>query len=138
MAERHPAVVVDTNVFVAAGFNPRSASARVVAAVRQGKLRMIWNVATRSETRRVLRTIPPLSWESVADLFRDEDCHTAPTDPRRVEHIRDPADRKFAALARATGALLISQDEDLLTEPQRMDVLVLSPREFAAGSWMPR
>ena len=29
-------VVIDTNVFVAAGFNTRSTSARIVAAVREG------------------------------------------------------------------------------------------------------
>ena len=42
-----PAVVLDTNVLVAAGFNPRSASARIVNAVKQGKLHMLWNEATR-------------------------------------------------------------------------------------------
>jgi hypothetical protein len=37
------AVVLDTNVLVAAGFNPRSASAK------QGQVRMVWNDATRRE-----------------------------------------------------------------------------------------
>jgi hypothetical protein len=34
-------VVLDTNVFVAAGFNPRSASARIVEAVKRGQVRMV-------------------------------------------------------------------------------------------------
>jgi predicted nucleic acid-binding protein len=39
-------IVIDTNVFVAAGFNPRSASAGVLAAVRQGRFQLIWNKPT--------------------------------------------------------------------------------------------
>jgi len=34
-------VVLDTNVFVAAGFNPGSHSARLVEAVHDGRLRMV-------------------------------------------------------------------------------------------------
>ena len=36
-------VVIDTNVFVAAGFNPRSASGQILASVREGRFRLIWN-----------------------------------------------------------------------------------------------
>jgi ATP-binding cassette subfamily B protein/subfamily B ATP-binding cassette protein MsbA len=41
-------VVLDTNVFVAAGFNPGSHSA-LVAAVRDGRLRLVWDDATHTE-----------------------------------------------------------------------------------------
>ena len=34
-----PNVILDTNVFVAAGFSERSASARIIEAVREGRLR---------------------------------------------------------------------------------------------------
>ena len=60
-------------MFVAAGFNPRSHSARLVQAVRDGRLRMIWDDAIREETEHVMRQIPPLSWTRVAGLFRAED-----------------------------------------------------------------
>jgi predicted nucleic acid-binding protein len=40
-------IVVDTNVFVAAGFNPRSASARVLAAARDGRFRLNWDAKPR-------------------------------------------------------------------------------------------
>ncbi|MGZ3667280.1 MAG: PIN domain-containing protein, partial [Ktedonobacterales bacterium] len=53
-------VVLDTNVFVAAGFNPHSASARLVDAVKRGEIRMVWNDATRREIERIVRQIPPL------------------------------------------------------------------------------
>ncbi len=48
-------VVIDTNVFVAAGFNPRSASARILTGIREGRFRLIWNEPTRRETKEVGR-----------------------------------------------------------------------------------
>ena len=74
-------VVIDTNVFVAAGFNPRSASARILEGVRERRFRLIWNQATRRETEMILRRIPRLEWQQVADLFRPEEEFTGPVDP---------------------------------------------------------
>jgi predicted nucleic acid-binding protein len=51
-------IVVDTNVFVSAGFNPRSAAARILMAVREGRFQLIWNEPTRWETELILRRIP--------------------------------------------------------------------------------
>ena len=126
-----PSVVLDTNVFVAAEFNPDSASARIVEAVRAGHLRMAWNEDTRTETEHVLRQIPPLSWRDVSDLFhqewREEKGRTDAFD-----HIPDPADRKFAALAAAAGSVLVTQDDHLLAQRERSRITVLTPREFEA------
>ena len=124
-------VVLDTNVFVAAGFNPRSHSARLVQAVRDGRLRMIWDDATREETEHVIRQIPPLSWTHIADLFRAEDRFGDPTYPEAYGFVRDPADRKFAALAEAVQAPLVTSDAGLLNARGRMAVRVLKPSEFA-------
>jgi predicted nucleic acid-binding protein len=135
MKRDSPAVVLDTNVFVAAGFNPGSGSDRIIGAVRQGSLRMIWNDETRRETLSILEKIPPLSWSAVADLFRDEERLDAETHPERFTQIPDPDDRKFAALAHASGAILISQDADLLANPHRIDLLVVTPGEFLSGQW---
>src|SRR6266446_8481390 len=95
------AMVVDTNVFVAAGFNPRSASARILAAVREGRFRLIWNEPTRRETEMILRRIPRLDWERIADLFQPEGEFTGPVDPEAFALIEDSDDRKFAALSAA-------------------------------------
>jgi len=128
-------VVLDTNVFVAAGFRTKSDSARILRAVRATDLRMVWDEETRRETRRVLERIPPLSWADVADLFRNEDRWPTTTDPGRFGQVPDATDRKFAALAHASGAVLISQDDDLLAHPERIDVLVLTPSEFLSDRW---
>ena len=124
-------VVLDTNVFVAAGFNPRSHSARLVQAVRDGRLRMIWNDATREETEHVMRQIPPLSWARIAGLFRAEDRFGGPTHPEAYGFVPDPADRKFAALAEAAQAPLVTSDAGLLNARGRIAVRVLKPSEFA-------
>ena len=99
-------VVLDTNVWVAAAFRPASASARLVAAVRAGRLRLVWDDPTRAETEFVLRSIPRLSWDEVAPLFREIDRFVGRTDLDRFSGIPDPADRKFAALAAAARAVL--------------------------------
>ncbi len=127
-------VVLDTNVFVAAAFNPRSHAARIVEAVREGRLRLVWNEETRRETRRVLERIPPISWEPFADLFRDEGRHRGAVNPGWFGQVGDPDDRKFGALAYAAGATLITQDDDLLTGRSNVGVPILTPAEFLRGS----
>src|SRR5947208_11943836 len=104
------AVVVDTNVFVAAGFNPRSAAARILTGIREGRFRLIWNEPTRRETEMILRRIPHLDWQRVADLFRREGEFTERVDPDAFAMIPDPDDRKFAALSAAADVPLVTND----------------------------
>jgi len=52
-------IVIDTNVFVAAGFNPRSASARILADIRRGRFLLIWNKPTQRETEVISPTSSP-------------------------------------------------------------------------------
>src|SRR5215831_3454961 len=94
-------IVIDTNVFVAAGFNPRSASARILAGIREGRFRLIWNQPTRRETEMILRRIPRLKWSKFADRFRPDGEFTGLIEPGAFGGIADPDDRKFAALAAA-------------------------------------
>jgi predicted nucleic acid-binding protein len=124
------AVILDTNVFVAAEFNPKSASARIVEQVRSGQLRMIWNEQTRRETQHVVSKIPPLSWSRVAELFREDDRYHRKTSPEKFDYIPDADDRKFAALSDATGAVLITNDDHLLSNRDRARLHILTPREY--------
>ena len=73
-------VVIDTNAFVAAGFNSKSAAARLLEGVRQGRFRLIWNEPTRRETEIIVRRIPRLDWASIADLFQPEAEFAGPVD----------------------------------------------------------
>ena len=94
-------VVIDTNVFVAAGFNAKSASERILAAIRERRFQLIWNEPTRRETELILRRIPLLGWDKFGDLFRPEGEFTGRVDPHDLGFIEDPDDRKFAALSAA-------------------------------------
>ncbi|RBI85611.1 hypothetical protein DRV85_07705 [Rhodosalinus halophilus] len=116
-----PTAVLDTNVFVAAGFNPGSASATLIEAVRQGRVALVWTAATRRETRAVLTRIARLSWEEVASLFRPEMEHPPESAPD-ASFVADPGDRKLAALAQAAGAVLVSADGYLLANRDKLAV----------------
>jgi len=125
-------IVIDTNVFVAAGFNPRSASARVLAAVRQGRFQLIWNKPTQRETEMILRRIPRLDWERVAILFQPEGEFTGPVDPDAFVLVRDLDDRKFAALSAAAKRPLVTNDHHLLADRNIIGIDALTPRAFLA------
>jgi len=126
-------VVLDTNVFVAAGFNRDSRSASILSAVEQGSLEQIWNPGTRGEVEAVLRQIPPLSWERWAGLFREENRFEDPTYPQRFGYVADPDDRKFIALASAAGATLVTSDGHLLSHRDSAGIPILTPGEFWAA-----
>jgi predicted nucleic acid-binding protein len=123
-------VVIDTNVFVAAGFNPKSASARILMAVQNGRLQLIWDEPTRRETELILRRIPRLDWERVASLFRPEGEFPHPVDPGGFAFIADPDDRKFAALSAAANCPLITNDDHLLAHREAIGSEVLRPGVF--------
>lgn len=123
-------VILDTNVFVAAGFNKRSHSAQIIELIRKGNLQIVWHQRTHAETEMIVTKIPPLSWDKFSGLFVENNRHTADleTDPFSV--IGDRSDRKFAALATATGATLLTTDSDLLGERQHLLCTILKPSEF--------
>lgn len=123
-------VIVDTNVFVAAGFNARSASAEILRELEGGQLRMVWNQQTRGEIEHVIGRIPGLSGRIAGALFREDGHFRGATRPEHFDYVPDPSDRKFAALADASGATLISSDDDLLAGRAKARVPILTPVEF--------
>jgi predicted nucleic acid-binding protein len=125
-------IVIDTKVFVAAGFNPRSAAARIIAGVRDGRLQLIWNEPTCRETEMILRRIPHLDWERATDLFQPKKEFTDPVHPESFVLVPDPEDRKFAALSVATQTPLVTNDNHLLSHRNDIGVDVLTPRAFLA------
>lgn len=126
-------LVVDTNVFVAAGFKRASHSARIVGLIRTGDLDLVWDAKTRREIEHTVGRIPVLSNAILDDLFREKDFFDGTLNEGEFEYISDPADRKFAALAVAAGVSLISSDNHLLAWRDRIPVLVMTPSEFMRG-----
>jgi predicted nucleic acid-binding protein len=125
-------IVIDTNVSVAAGFNAKSASAHILAAIRERRFRLVWNEPTRRETEFVLRRIPPLGWNKFADLFRPEGEFTGRVDPDDFVFIEDPDDRKFAALGAAAKVPLVTNDHDLLAHRNLIGFDALTPAALLA------
>ena len=125
-------VVIDTNVFVAAGFNSRSAAARILVAVRAGYFLLVWNKPTRRETETILHRIPGLDWARVEDLFRPEGEFTGPVDPDAFVMIADRDDRKFVALSAAATTPLVTNDNHVLAQQGAVGIEILSPRAFVA------
>jgi predicted nucleic acid-binding protein/tellurite resistance protein len=125
-----PSVVLDTNVLVAAAFRRSSAAARIVAAIRRGECRLVWHDATRRENEAVLRRIPPLDWNEFSSLFGPGEEFRGDIGPELFGQIEDPEDRKFAALAAATGAAVITSDAHLLSCRNELPIAVLTAREF--------
>ena len=123
-------IVIDTNIFVAAGFNPNSHSAQIIEKVRQGTFNLVWSTATRSETRAVIEKIPPLNWRDFDDLFQEEHRVTEQIYPEDFPEIPDPDDRKFAALAAKADVTLISNDDHLLDVREKLDIWIDTPGEF--------
>ncbi|WP_287155509.1 PIN domain-containing protein [Euryhalocaulis sp.] len=123
--------MLDTNVFVGAGFNPRSASARLIAAAREGGLILVWAEETRAETRRILEKIPPLDWPAAAPLFTEAGRFDGPLDLAAMQAVPDPEDRKFAALSAAADVPVVSSDSDLLDVRGVIGAVVLTPGEAA-------
>ena len=127
-------VVLDTNIFVAAGFNPRSGAAGIIRMVEEGKLVLVWNEETWRETKKIVSKIPPLSWGKVAGLFKRENKFLDRTYPSDFDFVEDRDDRKFAALAKKTGAVLVSNDEHLLVWRGRLaGVEVVTSGELMRG-----
>ncbi len=123
-------VVIDTNVFVAAGFNPRSAAARILDHVRDGRFQLVWNRPTRDETEMILRRIPRLDWRRFAELFQPEGEFPATVDPDAFATIADRYDRKFAALSAAANVPLVTSDNHLLAHRNSIGIDIVTPHAF--------
>jgi predicted nucleic acid-binding protein len=123
-------VVLDTNVLIGAAFRPQSHSGQVVELVRKGRLRLVWDGPTRGESASLLRRIPPISWEDFESLFDAKDRFDEPVDPSGFESVPDLEDRKFAALAEAAGATLVTLDAHLLEAGLGKRMRVVTPRTF--------
>ena len=123
--------VLDTNVLVAAGFRPRSASGRLAEAVRDGRLVTLWTSRTRAEAEAVLGRIPPLRDLDLGPLFPEAGRLDGPTDPGAFDRVPGPADRPFAALAHAAGAPLVTADASFAAGARAHGLDVRSPAEAA-------
>ena len=117
---------------VAAAFRPSGAAATILARARAGELLVMWNEATRRESERIIRRIPPIAKSTVLDVFTTSGEFTGDIDVDAFDFIIDPDDRKFAALACAAQAALVTQDAHLLSARALLACPVMTPRALVA------
>lgn len=123
-------VILDTNIFVAAGFNKSSKSAELVRMVKDGELMLVWDKATKRETEKIIGKIPPLNWKNFENMFDKKHEYLGKTNPSLFSAVADKDDRKFAALAVAANAVLISNDDHLLSVRDEIDAIINTPGEL--------
>ena len=120
-------VVLDTNVLVAAAYNPRSASRQVVEACLGGELTPVLSRAIRREYEFILaraaRSRPYL--ERIHQLLDGAEVVEPARTPRVVPD--DPGDDKVVAAALAAGAALVTNDAHLLALAGRGGLEVVRP-----------
>jgi predicted nucleic acid-binding protein len=126
-------VVVDTNVLVGAAYNPGSASARVVAACLDGRLRAVVSPAVRGEYEHILpRAVRVPGWEDRLARFLASAVEVEPEGVGRVV-AADPADDALFAAAVAGGArAVVTNDRPVLAVGSYRGVAVIRPAECVA------
>lgn len=125
-----PRVLLDTNVLIAAAYNPHSASSRIVNMVERDELKMIVSPAIEREYERLIpkavRTNEKREW--VWRIIQLAESVTPQDNPPVTE---DREDDKFLAAALAGKAeAIISNDQHLLAVHPYQGIDILQPKRF--------
>ncbi|MBE0448613.1 MAG: putative toxin-antitoxin system toxin component, PIN family [Actinobacteria bacterium] len=126
-----PRVVADTNLWVAARFNPKSYSASILNMAGEGRLLLLWSSETRRELERILRNIKA----TLDFLIAVERLLSSGVDVGETERLSiivdDPDDNKILACARSGNAdYIITSDYHLLTLKTFGEVKIVTPKVF--------
>jgi len=124
-------LVLDTNIFVAAAYNPDSASRKIVEDCRRGRLRILVSPALLREYERMLpRAIRDArQLELARDVIRRAERVEPAVTPIAIPS--DPDDDKLFAAAWAGRAdALITNDEAVLRIDGAEGIRVVRPGEF--------
>ncbi len=126
-----PRVVPDTNLFIGARFNPRSASARILSLCLGGRCRAILSTKVKSEVKSMLGRVgcDGEFGSRVRELLREaEEVEVREELPLLME---DPDDNKLLNCALWGRAdYLITNDRHLLKFGEYLGVRICRPSEF--------
>jgi len=128
---KRPLVVLDTNTFVAARFNPGSASARIIDLCIEGKCQAVLSAKLRAEIESVLRRVRP-GEEFQANVRRFLRGAKVVRVARELPLVmEDPEDNKFLNCAIQGGAnYLVTSDRHLLKLGDYLGTRVCKPPQF--------
>ncbi len=127
--------VLDTNVIVSAGIKPEGAPATLVMDwILEGQVQLVTSPWVVREYQQVVRRLKfrrygfPPQW---LEFLIDESLRV-PDPVASGERGPDPKDLVFLALARKTGAWLVTGNLKHFPESSRQGVTVISPAEYLA------
>jgi len=124
-------VVLDTNIFIAAYFNRKSASARIIDLCLDNKHELIFSPQLRKEVELILKNVRAKKefQERIQNLFMNA-SHVKPT--QKVFTIKeDPEDNKFLECALEGKAdYLITSDRHLLEIERFAQTKICRPTQF--------
>lgn len=126
-----PRVVLDTNLFVAAYWNRQSASARIISACLEGRVRAYYTSEVEHELWVVIRNIRAREeYAAVVSNFIGRAERVVPWAEVEVR-TEDPEDQKFLVCAASADAdYLITSDEHLLRVGSVGRAKIVKPGEF--------
>jgi len=130
MAEQRWKLVLDTNLLVAAFWNRRSASARILEGALEGEFAVFYTPRMRAELDLVLRNIRATQpYRERVDSFFDRAVRLEGR-PAPV-YTEDAEDQKFLECAAAADAdYLITSDEHLLRLKSVGNTAIVTPTRF--------
>jgi uncharacterized protein len=130
-------VVLDTNLLVAAAYNPGSASRRVVEACLCGELTAVLSPALRREYELILARA--VRGQRYAGPLRELLDRAEVVEPDAVPRVvpDDPDDDKLVAAALAAGAAVVTNDRHLHAVAGHEGLRVLRPAELVRLRGLP-
>ena len=123
-------VVIDTNLIIAARWNPRSSSNRIINGVLKGDIDAVYTSEIKNENLHILEKVkPPKDYlDKILKFYR---ISKKVTSDRRINVCPDKADNRFLEAAVAGKVdYIISSDRHLLDLKEFEGVEILKPGDF--------
>jgi len=127
-------IVIDTNVFISAGWSAHSHARKVFAAVARRRFRLTVSAEILAEYKDVSQR-PQFAGKNYSGLMSWIQRYAVVVSgtPLGKQHSRDIADDIFLACALGAGAkTIVSDDQDLLCLRKPFGVSIVSAAEFIA------
>jgi len=124
-------VVLDTNLIIAAYYNRRSASAKILDLARNGKINVLWSEKVFEEAKFILDKIKAgLDFrKSLLSIYKESRKVIKPE--RDITVISDdPSDNKLIGCAVKGASYIISNDHHLLDLGEYRGIKMVKPESF--------
>jgi len=139
MSPRKPKVVLDTNTFISAYYNPNSASAQIIDLCRGGKCQAVFSPRLRKEVELILKQVKARKefQAVVREFFRGARIVKITREIPLV--MEDPDDNKFLNCAlRGKANYLVTSDHHLLKLGEYLGTKICKPSQFLSHAFPER